>query len=98
MNPLVQAQLSRLRANVAKLQGRLKELDEGLEIESSRSDELLKKNWRLEKESATLRHNQADYERLTARVEELEALHAEITQHAEHLRTQAARLTQALMP
>lgn len=98
MNPLLHAQLSRLRGNVQQLQERLQDTTAKLERESERADEQLKKNWRLEKETATLRHNQADYERLQQRVESLEELQEAIGAHAESLRSQTQRLVQSLMP
>ena len=98
MNPLLHAQLSRLRGNVQRLQELAGDTAANLHSETERADEQLKKSWRLEKEAATLRHNQADYERLRQRVEALEELQEAIGTHAESLRGNAQRLVQSLMP
>lgn len=98
MNPLLLAQLNRLKNNLRALGERERQLRDEADALRLENEKLTRALFRHERERNTLQLNQRAYEDLKARHDQLAAINREVGERAARLASLAAALVEGLEP
>jgi hypothetical protein len=96
MNPLVQAQINRLRGNIHTLQKRHEETLAALADEKELSNQRQRTVLQQRRDRATLEQNEQGFGELQQRVAELEEAQIALREHATKMASLAAALAESL--